>query len=206
MHPDDAKDIIGATCSVLEDKTRIWHVKMPAFFQADLRLPDIISPVLHWLGDAEADLNDYLKDPTNPVLCLPTQDDSQYWRLKLTYEECAHGEPGSTLNFWQLSMNSQRLTLGVKMHSTAAFLSMPNQHGLAMGGTAERGFNDNSARGYPARLTLTTRQVTDVVMYDEDILAIKGGRQIAAPEPHLDDETRSERTHQLCFELPQWIP
>ena len=70
------------------------------------------------------------------------------------------------------------------MHSTAEFLSMPNQHGLVMGGNAERGFNDNSARGYPTRLALTTRQVTDVVMYDEDILAVKGGRQIAAPEQH----------------------
>ena len=84
------------------------------------------------------------------------------------------------------------------MHSTAAFLSMPNENGVVVGGTAERGFNDNSARGYPAWLTLTTRQVTDVVMYDEDILSIKGGRQVPGPEPYLDDETRSERTRQLC--------
>ena len=64
------------------------------------------------------------------------------------------------------------------MHSTAAFLSMPNADGVVLGGTTDRGFNDNSARGYPAWLTLTTRQVTDVVMYDEDILSIKGGRQL----------------------------
>ena len=60
MNQNEAKDIIGATCSVLEDKTRIWHVKMPAFFQATLKVPDIVSPVLHWLDDTEADLNDYL--------------------------------------------------------------------------------------------------------------------------------------------------
>ena len=73
MHPDDARDILGATCSVLEDKTRIWHMKMPALFQVDGNLPDISTPALHWLSDEEADLNDYLHDPTNPVLCLPSQ-------------------------------------------------------------------------------------------------------------------------------------
>ena len=57
------------------------------------------------------------------------------------------------------------------MHSTAAFLSMPNQDGVVLGGNAVRGFNDNSTRGYPARMSLTTRQVTDVVMCDEQILA-----------------------------------
>ena len=36
-----------------------------------------------------------------------------------------------------------------------------------------------------AWLTLTTRQVTDVVMHDEDILSIKGGRQVSEPEPYF---------------------
>ena len=75
---------------------------------------------------------------------------------------------------------------------------MPNENGVVLGGATDRGFNDNSARGYPTWLTLTTRQVTDVVMYDEEILSVKGGRQVPEPEPHLDDETRSERTRQLC--------
>ena len=61
MHPEDAKDILGATCSVLEDKTRIWHMKMPALFQVDRNLPDISTPTLHWLSDEEADLNDYMQ-------------------------------------------------------------------------------------------------------------------------------------------------
>ena len=84
------------------------------------------------------------------------------------------------------------------MHSTAAFLSMPNADGVVLGGTTDRGFNDNSARGYPAWLTLTTRQVTDVVMNDQEILSVKGGRQVSEPEPYLDDVTRSERIRQIC--------
>ena len=33
-------------------------------------------------------------------------------------------------------------------------------------------------RGYPLRLALTTRQVTDVVMFDAEILSVKLGRQV----------------------------
>ena len=62
MDPDEARDILGATCSLTEDKTRIWHVKMPDFRQAAVEMPDIVSPDLHWLADEEADLNDYLQD------------------------------------------------------------------------------------------------------------------------------------------------
>ena len=71
--------------------------------------------------------------------------------------------------YWHLSMHSERLTLGMKMHSTA-FLSMPNADG---NGTTDRGFN--SARGYPAWLPITTRQVTDVVMNDQDISPSREG-------------------------------
>ena len=55
-----------------------------------------------------------------------------------------------------------------------------------------------SARGYPAWMTITTRQVTDVVMNDQDILAVKGGRQVSASEPYLDDVARQERIRQVC--------
>ena len=82
------------------------------------------------------------------------------------------------MNFWKLSAHSERLTLGVKMHSTAAFLAMPNEDGIILGGRTIRGFNENTMRGYPLRLTLTIRQMTDVVMYDEDVLCVKGGRQV----------------------------
>ena len=84
------------------------------------------------------------------------------------------------------------------MHSTAAFLSMPNKEGIVLGGPPGQGFNDNSARGYPAWMTITTRQVTDVVMNDQNILAVKGGRQVSATEPYLSDVDRQERIRQVC--------
>ena len=133
-----------------EDKTRVWHVRMPDFRQATVQMPDLVTPELHWLEDEEADLNDYLRDPTHPVLCVPGPDNHLYWDIKLQCRESRYGEPGSTRNYWQLSMHSERLTLGMKMHSTAAFLSMPNADGIVLGGNTDRGFNDNSARGYPA--------------------------------------------------------
>ena len=49
MGYDEAKDIIGAACSVFEDQNKIWYVKMPGLFQATLKVPDLVSPVLHWL-------------------------------------------------------------------------------------------------------------------------------------------------------------
>ena len=64
------------------------------------------------------------------------------------------------------------------MRSTAALLSMPNKYGIILGGRTIRGFNENTMQGYPLKLSLTTRQVTDVVMYDENILCAKDGRQV----------------------------
>ena len=78
MDPDEAREILGAMCSMTEDKTRVWHVKMPDFRQATVQMADIVSPELHWLEDEEADLNDYLKDPTHPVLCVPGPDNQLY--------------------------------------------------------------------------------------------------------------------------------
>ena len=150
MDSAEARDILGATCSMTEDKTRVWHVRMPDFQQATEQMPDIVVSELHWLEDEEADLNDYLKDPTHPVLCAPGPDNRMYWDIKIQCRESMYGEPGSTRNFWQLSLHSERLTLGMKMHSTAAFLSMPNAEGIVLGGPPDQGFNDNSARGYPA--------------------------------------------------------
>ena len=84
------------------------------------------------------------------------------------------------------------------MHTTAAFLSMPNSDGIIKGGKTSRGFNENSMRGYPLRLTLTTRQVTDVVMYDEDILRVKGGRQVPDDTAEiLDEEEKRETTRKV---------
>ena len=96
--------------------------------------------------------------------------------------ECKFGGPGSTKNFWELSAYTDRLTLGVKMHSTAAFLSMPNKDGINMGGKTFRGFNDNTMRGYPLWLPLTTSQMSDVVMLDEDILRLEGWKTCAGQQ------------------------
>ena len=82
------------------------------------------------------------------VKILPDQDDPTYWFLKRGAHECKYGGPASTMNFWELSSFTDRLTLGVKMHSTAAFLSVPNKDGIIMGGRSTRGFNDKTVRGY----------------------------------------------------------
>ena len=167
MRHEDAKDILGAICTVLEDKTKVWYVKMPEFIELDGDRPSIQTPFLHVLDDDETNLSDYLEDPTDPKLCVPEQGHDHYWRLlnnSLALESHLGG-PGSTMNFWDTSAGTERLPLGVKMHSAAAFLSMPNSDGAVRGGTSTRGFNDQTTRGYPLRLTLTTRQVTDVVIW-----------------------------------------
>ena len=76
---------------------------------------------------------------------------------------------------------------------------MPNSDGVVLGGNSNRGFHDNTVRGYPLRLTLTTRQVTDVVVYDEEILSAKGGRKVR-DDQHVpvDEETKREKTRQTC--------
>ena len=199
LRHEHAKGILGATCTVLEDKTKVWYVKMPEFVELDGDQPSIKTPSLHTLEDGVLNLSDYLDDPTDPVLCVPEQGHDHYWRLLTSSQESALGGPGSTMNFWQLSAGSERLTLGVKMHSAAAFLSMPNSDGVVLGGNSVRGFNDNTTRGYPLRLTLTTRQVTDVVMYDEEILSVKGGRKVKDDHrPPADEEEKREETRKTC--------
>ena len=108
----------------------------------------MVSPELRLLGEDESDLNEYMLDPTDPVVCLPDQDEPDYWLPRKSAHECKYGGPGSTMNFWELSSLADRLTLGVKMHSTAAFLSMPNKDGIILSGKSSRGFNDNSLRRY----------------------------------------------------------
>ena len=72
-------------------------------------------------------------------LCVPEQGHEKYWSTLCSSHESKYGGPGSTVNFWKLSAHSERLTLGVKMHSTAAFLSMPNEDGVVLGGKSIRG-------------------------------------------------------------------
>ena len=69
LRHEDAKDIIGATCSEQDDKTKVWHVKMPEFIELETEVPSLKAPLLHVLQEDESDLIEYLDDPTDPVLC-----------------------------------------------------------------------------------------------------------------------------------------
>ena len=65
LRNEDARDILGATCTVLEDKTKIWHVKMPEFIDTGMEVPSLKTPLLHMLEEDESDPNEYLDDPTD---------------------------------------------------------------------------------------------------------------------------------------------
>ena len=43
---EDANNILGATRSVLEDKTKVWHVKMPEFVELEMDQPSLKTPML----------------------------------------------------------------------------------------------------------------------------------------------------------------
>ena len=101
------------------------------------------------------------------------------------------------MQIWRtrICTDAERLTLEVKMHSTAAFLSMLNKDGIVVGGKSARGFNENTMRGHPLWLPLTTSQVTDVVMLDENSLCPKGGRHVPDDcQAILDPEAKREAT------------
>ena len=53
MRHEHAKEILGAICTVQEDKTKVWHVKMPEFIEIDGGIPAIQTPSLHMLEDDE---------------------------------------------------------------------------------------------------------------------------------------------------------
>ena len=39
LRHDEARDILGVVCSVLEDKTKVWSVKMPQFIELEIGTP-----------------------------------------------------------------------------------------------------------------------------------------------------------------------
>ena len=45
-------------------------MKMPEFIELEMDLPSLKTPLLHMLEEDESDLNEYLDDPTDPVLCV----------------------------------------------------------------------------------------------------------------------------------------
>ena len=49
----------------------------------------LVAPEMSQLKDDELDLNHYMLEPTNPVACLPGQDDPYYWFKRR-----------GTMNFW----------------------------------------------------------------------------------------------------------
>ena len=112
MKHEHAKEILGAICTVQEDKAKVWHVKMPEFIEIDGRPQSIQTPAIHTLEDDEINLSDYLDDPTNPVLCVPEQYHDPYWRLLNKSAESVLGGPGSTMNFWLTSARVREIDLG----------------------------------------------------------------------------------------------
>ena len=111
--------------------------------------------------------------------------DSTYQFYQSFSKECKFGGPGSTIDFWAVSVSATRLTLGVKMHSTAAFLSMTNADGTITGGTTMRGFSDGTERGYPLLLALSTKQISNIVKFDEEILTPKQGNLPSDSQMHV---------------------
>ena len=112
MHYDEAKDFLGAMCAVQEDKTKVWCVKLPSFEQ--LGDTSLVSPELCFLDEEESDLNEYMLDPTDPVICLPDQYDPDYWAQSRSAHECKHGGPtrinceflGTVRLCWQTHLRS----------------------------------------------------------------------------------------------------
>ena len=154
--------------------------------------------------EGEQELQEYMQEPTEPVRCLPDVANFVYWKRKASSLECRHGGPGSTIDFWLTSSFITRLTLGVKMHPTAAFLSMPYANGIVIGGAIARGFNDGTERGYPLLLTLSTRQVSDIVKLDEEILRPKVGRLHSdGPVPAYEDSSEGLEASDMCAPIPK---
>ena len=60
MKNNEAKDILGASCAVQDDRSKVWFVKMPQFIE--LGDTSLLSPELQLLDEDQSDLNEYLDD------------------------------------------------------------------------------------------------------------------------------------------------
>ena len=85
MQYEEARGILGTMCAVQEDKTKLWYVKMPLLEQ--LGDTSLVSPELCFLDESKSDLNEYMFDPTDAVVCLPDHTqiiacnrDISHWR------------------------------------------------------------------------------------------------------------------------------
>ena len=110
MKYDEAKDILGASCVVLEDKSKMWYVKMPQFIE--LGDTSLLSPQLKPLDERESDLNEYMDDPTDPVICVPEQDHDNYWSILRGTHESMFGGSGSTVNSGSCLLTQKDLLYG----------------------------------------------------------------------------------------------
>ena len=86
MRYDEAKEILGASCAVQDDKSKVWYVKMPEFVH--LEDTSLLAPEIYMLDEDESDLNEYMLDPTDPVVCVPEQDDPEYWTVEHIADLC----------------------------------------------------------------------------------------------------------------------
>ena len=103
MEYEDAKDIIGAMCIVRDDKTKEWYVRM--LHLESLGDTSLVLPELSLLPDDGEGLREYMLEPTDPVKCLHDQADPFFWFLRTGADECKHGGPGSTMNFWTVLLH-----------------------------------------------------------------------------------------------------
>ena len=98
---ETAKWIVGAYCVTRQGQEREWLVKIPDL-KAVKDSSVIYSPSLTCVDEGQQKSQDYMLDPTNPVLCLSDVVNSQYWYYRQNELECQHGGPGSTVNFWRI--------------------------------------------------------------------------------------------------------
>ena len=82
------------------------------------------------------------KEAMDDFLCLEDIDPSNRDEVQLKFPECTLGDLGSMVKFWRISQ-ADRITMGFKMPTAAAFTSMPNYEGIIAGGGGQpRGYND----------------------------------------------------------------
>ena len=131
-------------------------------------------PLLQIVATEEREAVDYLEDPTDPDLCLEDIDPANRYEIMQKYPECTFSNLGSTVNFWRIAQATDRITMGFKMPTDAAFTSMPNSESTILGGRFQlRGYNDLTHRGYPLRKGLSIGLAHIAVASAERLLSTK---------------------------------
>ena len=111
------------------------------------RRSSFLSPPLDTVAMGDQETTDFLKDPGRPVLCLQDIFPSQQAYACQTEPECTYGSLGSAVNFWKASQKADRISMGFKMPTNAAFNSMTNKDGIiVVGRTQARGHHDGTPR------------------------------------------------------------